>query len=131
MPASVGAATKEYTGTIDGGGTVNFKIKKTKNGSKVKDFQFATFPVDCTGGPNTASGHVTFSPKVKHKKFEIHAVAGNPQNPDARLDITGKLTSGGNAEGTIKVDGSNLEVDTPPDSHDNCTSEKADWTASS
>jgi hypothetical protein len=129
-PATVGAATKEYTGTIAGGGSVGFKIKSGQNGSKVKGFGFATFPVGCTGGPNTASGHVTFAPKVKNRKFEIHAVAGDPNHPDARLDVTGKLKSGGNVEGTIKVEGKNLEVDNPPDSHANCESEKADWTAS-
>ena len=127
-PTTVGAATKSYNGTFEPGGTLSFKVKNTNNGKKVKAFTFLGFPVQCNSGSETTSGNLSFAPKVENKKFEAHAILGNSNNPLAKLTLVGKLKGGGQAEGTMKVSGTNVPID--PSGSGNCSSPKTDWTAS-
>ncbi|MGZ8328784.1 MAG: hypothetical protein ACXWUV_14890, partial [Allosphingosinicella sp.] len=73
-PTTVGAAAKEYNGTFESSGTVDFKLKKSNKGKKkIIDFAFHGFPVHCDGGPNSTSGILKFKVKVEKNKFEADA----------------------------------------------------------
>jgi hypothetical protein len=129
-PATVDAATKNYGGGFDPSGNLEFKLEKTKHSKKVKGFKFFALPVQCDSGPNTVSGKITFAIKVKRKKFEAVATSDNPDS-EAKLSLYGKFTGGGNAKGTLKVKGENVNVDNPVRrGSDTCASPKTNWTAS-
>ncbi len=128
-PAAVGAAKKTYGGAFESSGELQFDLKKANKGKKILDFTFAGFPVQCDSGSQTTSGHLTFAIKVKNNKFEADAISTNPGS-ESKLNLTGKLKNGGQAEGTLKVHGANVLIDNPPNTRDNCTSPKTDWTAS-
>lgn len=127
---TAGAAGKSYDGTFEPGGTLAFKLEKTKTGKKIFNYRFKSFPLQCSGGPNTTSGNLTFAVRVKNNKFSTVAVAGNdPQNPAAKLSLAGTLKPNGNAKGTMKIEGSKVDVDSGRRSA--CSSPRTDWSASS
>ena len=125
-------STKRYKGDIDVGGTVDFKVRKSKRPGhpavrKVISFKFSQLPVECDGGDNTSSGEITFKVRVRNGKFNINGVQGSPQNPTASLRIHGELKGPRNASGTIRVRGSQTPVDVG--GSDNCDSKTQDWSA--
>ena len=128
-PATVGAATKSYNGTFVPGGTLSFDLKKTNKGKKILDYTFFGFPVQCKSGPETTSGHLNFAVKVKHNRFEANAQSNEP-GAESKLTLIGKLKNGGQAEGTLKVQGKDVKIDDPPGARKNCSSPKTAWTAS-
>lgn len=127
--ANAGTRTKDYNGTFEPGGTLSFTVKPTDNGKKVVKFKFFLFPVQCDSGMNTTTGRITFGMKVRNKEFHARAVndAGTSE-----LAVEGRLKGGGEAQGTLKVKGSGVNVDHPPPRRgtDSCSSPKTDWTAS-
>ncbi len=130
MPAAVDAATKNYGGGFDPSGNLEFKLEKTNHGKKIKGFKFFALPIQCDSGPNTVSGKITFDIKVEDNKFEAVAKSDNPDS-EAKLILDGKLKGGGNAKGTLKVKGDNVNVDNPVKrGSDSCASPKTEWTAS-
>jgi hypothetical protein len=128
-PATVGAATKVYEGTVTPGGTVKFKLKTTENGKKVAGFRFSGVPAVCTSGAETVSGRITFADRVENNRFQFRAVAGNPQNPQAAAIVKGEI-SRNSAEGTIRVHGRKVLVDPPANGQrSECETGTLDWTA--
>lgn len=127
-PATVGAATKVYVGQFETSGEVQFKVVKTNNGKKIKDFNWFQFPLNCEGDPNTSTNGLSFAPKVQNSKFEAVAIADD-NGLDAKLKVTGTLKGSGKARGTLEIDGRKVPVDNDP-SPDKCSSPKTSWTAS-
>jgi ABC-type sugar transport system substrate-binding protein len=128
-PATVGAAAKTYVGVFESSGELGFKVKKTEHGKKIKEFDWFQFPLQCQSGPRTTTNGLSFAPKVRDRRFEAVAIVGNQGNPKAELRLTGKLKSGGSAEGTLKIEGRDVPLDPEPTS-DKCSSPKTSWTAS-
>jgi hypothetical protein len=130
-PATVGAATRSYSGTFESSGTVGFDVRKKDGKRKVINFSFSNLPLECDGGPNSTSGSVpNFRIKVsKRGNFDADLVSTDP-DAEAELNIDGKLKSGGNAEGTVRVHGEDVIVNNPQGDRQPCDSGKTDWTAS-
>ena len=121
-PATVGAAAKVYVGEFETSGEVQFKVKKTNDGKKIKEFDWFQFPLDCQGTPNTSTNGLSFAPKVKNNKFEAVGIADS-NGLDAKLKVTGTLKGSGQAKGTLEIDGKKVPVDNEP-SPDKCSSSK-------
>src|SRR5690348_6467715 len=96
-PATVGASTKEYAGSFETSGTIGFKVESKQGKKKVIRLRFASFPLDCDGGPNTATGNVPeFKIKVNDSgKFDADLISEGT-GTKAELNIDGKLMGGGN-----------------------------------
>jgi hypothetical protein len=128
-PIALAGQNKDFEGTIENGGTLSFKLKKTDNGKKVVKFTFIGMPADCKSGLESVSGEITFAIKVKSNKFDAKAVSGNPNNPNATLKVTGKIDKS-NAEGTLRVSGPNVLVDPGQDGvRRECDTGKENWLA--
>jgi hypothetical protein len=79
LPASASAAGKKYTGDVEGGGTVSFKVVKRDNGKKVvKRFRWNNIIVECPDGEHTYDA-VMYPMKVNRGEFGTVAVT-----PDQR-----------------------------------------------
>jgi hypothetical protein len=132
-PATVGAATKSYSGTFEVSGTMGFDVKTKKGKRKVINFSFSSLPLECDGGPNTTSGSVPdFKIKVSDGgSFDADLISKDP-GAEAELNINGKLKSGGKAQGTVRVHGQNVGVnDQSGGARQPCDSGKTKWTAES
>jgi hypothetical protein len=109
-----------YTGTLDDGGTVNFR-SVTKNGKLVgvKDFRWNNVPTQCLQGPYSYSAQLPFSLSVRNRLFAITATeVGMVQA------VTGKFTSNRNrASGTLNVYGALAPR------HTNCSTGLVEWSA--
>ena len=130
-PATVGAATRSYSGAFEVSGTVGFDVKTKRGKKKVINFSFSQLPVECDGGPNTSSGNVPeFKIKVNDSgKFDADLVSTDP-GAEAELNIDGKLKSGGKAEGTVRLHGQDVIVNnTSGGARQPCDSGKTEWTA--
>ncbi len=125
VPATAGTA--KYKGDIDPSGRLAFSVEKAAGKVKVDKLNWSVLPVDCNGTPGTTSGGLSFRVPVKQGSFHAAAVLGDPDNPEAKADIRGKLTAKA-ASGTISVSGTKTPLDTGKDS--NCRSGSLDWTAS-
>lgn len=124
LPATVGAAAKTYSGTVEPGGTIQFKVKKTNNGKKVKPTLFLNVPADCTSGDETVSGNVPVPGKVQGGEFQINAVV---TGFDSKLKITGEI-NGDSADGTIRVHGSEVLANGESE-RQQCDTGTVDWSA--
>ena len=122
LAGPVAAKTKSYAGIVEGGGTVDFKAKKKHGKKSVKDFTFREVPIDCAGGPNTASGHVTFKMKLQQKQFSGSAESDS----GGKLKVEGTVRKS-NSNGTIRVFGSVPLDDETTGSE--CDSGTVAWTA--
>jgi hypothetical protein len=99
-PAS--ANTRSYAGEVNGGGSVEFELKKNKEGKKkVRGFTFRDVPIECAEGSNTASGKLTFRMKVVRKQFSGTAESSS----GGKAEIEGTIRRGG-SNGTLRVSGS-------------------------
>ena len=127
-PAVASAGGRSYDGAFATGGELHFKVVKSQDGKKVINYRFERFVLNCEGGPNTTTGDLSFSVRVRDNKFSTRAVLGNPNSPRATLNLQGKLNPNG-AEGTMKIEGRKVPTDTGPNS-DACSSPKTAWTAS-
>ena len=128
-PTIADASKKEYDGKIDPSGTVSFTLRKQDGKLDVLKFAWDALPVDCNGTPHTTDGKLSYAIPVKDNKFKARAVLGeDPDAPDARAVIKGKLKGKRNAEGTIEVDGRKLP--TEDGKTHNCESGLLDWKAS-
>ena len=127
-PTAVGAGQgkTKYLGQFESSGDLSFVVKKTKNGKKVFNYKWEGFPLDCRGTPETSSSNLTFSVKVKNKKFETQAV-DDQQNPGALLKLKGELNGKTEANGTMSIEGKNVPVDSG--GRKKCDSGKVGWTA--
>ena len=128
VPTVADASKKEYSGKIDPSGTVSFTLRKQDEKRDVLKFAWADLPVDCMGDPDTTDGKLSFAIPVKDKKFKARAVLGDPDAPDARAVVKGKLKGKRRAVGTIEVDGRKLP--TSDGGSRNCESGLLDWKAS-
>jgi hypothetical protein len=106
FPASGSAATfKHYLGTVHGGGTMGFTLKRFHNGHrKVLHFRWADVPVKCQqpDPPGHELSTYTFSHslRIKRGQFRDLDVAG----PGAALHVTGHLSHRSRrAVGTIRI----------------------------
>ena len=124
-PTFAGAAGKKYEGAFETGGTNSFTLKKTNNGKKVMNYDWALFSLDCDGGPKTSTNGLSFGVKVKNDKFE--AVATPSTADKVKLTLKGEFTDGSSAEGTMRIEGSKVPVD--GGGKDSCDSGKVAWTA--
>jgi hypothetical protein len=132
-PATVGAATKAYSGTFESSGTMGFDVKTKKGKRNVINFHFTALPLECDGGPNSSSGNVPeFKIKVSDGgSFDADLISTDP-GAQAELNIDGKLKSGGKAQGTVRVHGQDVVVnDTSGGPRQPCDSGKTKWTAES
>ena len=127
VPTAVSAAAKQYQGPINGGGTVEFAIKRTDNGKKLVKWIWRDMPAACNSGAEEVSGSISFKVRVKNGKFELDAIQGTPQNPTARMTAEGDVGRN-NADGTIRVHGSAVPIDDGGTA--NCDTGKETWTAS-
>jgi hypothetical protein len=127
-PATVGAAAKVYVGEFETSGEVQFKVKKTDHGKKIKEFDWFEFPLNCQGTPKTSTNGLSFAPKVRNNRFEAVATAIG-DGLDAKLKVTGTLKGSGKAKGTLEIDGDKVPVNEAP-SPDKCSSPRTSWTAS-
>lgn len=117
------AKTKSYAGDVNGGGTVEFELKKNKKGKKkVQGFTFREVPIECAEGPNTASGKLTFRMKVVQKQFEGTAESSS----GGQAQVEGTIFSGG-SNGTLRVSGS-VPLDDDTIGTD-CDTRTQDWSA--
>jgi hypothetical protein len=125
-PSAVGAAgKKKYEGVFEAGGTNSFTLKKTNNGKKVMNYEWASFPLACDGGPQTSTNGLNFGVKVKKGEFE--AVATPSTAEKVKLTLKGEFTGPTSAEGTMRIAGSRVPVD--GGGKDSCDSSKIRWTA--
>jgi hypothetical protein len=101
LPAEAVAA-RSYSGDFDGSGALSFKLAKRKGKTKVKEFEFEQVPVVCDSGPETTSGHLNFSPRVRRKEFR----ARGHNDAGGRVRVKGKLKNKRKrAEGTFRIFG--------------------------
>ena len=133
--ASSASTTKKYSGDIEKGGTVDFTVKTTKRPgkprrSKVVKFVFEGLVVQCQAPPSTdsTSGNITFSVPVRNRKFQINAVVGDPNDPNASLKVKGEQTGPRKFKGTIRVHGTDVALDSSADTG-NCESTTQSWDA--
>jgi hypothetical protein len=138
LAASFAFASKTgFSGTIDPGGTLTFKLVKKNGKEKILDLNFLGLPVQCqTDGPQTTSGNVpppsqdgVAIPVKADGSFTTTLIAGNTSNPDAYLKFAGQLKHHDKkAVGTINVHGTQV-TESGPTSPDNCTSGTQNWSA--
>lgn len=122
VPASASAAT--YSGNYETTGTLQFTVSN----NKVKDFQFAGFPLNCKGNAETTTDGLNFDVKVKKGHFEASAFKGNdPRKPRAKLKLVGDI-DGALASGTMNIKGKKVPID--GGGQRKCRSGNVDWTAS-
>lgn len=112
------AGTTKYSGTVDQGGTVKFKIVKHNGNTIARGFHWKNVPVTCqTGTGTTTTGNFTFSTPVNNGHFEFHG-----SNSSSAATAKGDLRKHGKAAGTINVHG-NLAAGS------NCHTGKDKWHA--
>jgi hypothetical protein len=128
VPGSAGAGQgkSKYTGGFVPTGDLSFVVKKAKNGKKVFNFKWAEFPLDCQGTPETSSNKLSFSVRVKDKKFSAQAV-DNQDNPGALLKLKGQFTGKTLADGTMSIEGKKVPVDSG--GRKKCDSGQVSWSA--
>ena len=128
VPTVADASKRDYAGKIDPSGTVSFTLRKKDGQRDVLRFAWDQLPVQCNSKPYSTDGKLSFAIEVKDRKFKARAVLGDPDKPDARAVIKGKLKGKRRAVGTIEVDGSKLP--TNDGETRNCESGLLDWKAS-
>ena len=130
-PGSAGAGQDrtKYVGAFEPTGSVSFVVKKTNNGKKVFNFEWAGFPLDCRGTPETSSDGLTFAVPVKQGEFKTSAAdTDNRGNVDALLKLGGEFASRTSASGTMRIEGKEVRID--GGGRKNCDSGRVDWVAS-
>lgn len=129
LPSAALAKKKDYLGAVQPSGEIAMTLKKSKSGKKsILNLDWDQVPVTCKGGTQkTSSGAFTFKVPVKQNEFTGRGVLGNPNNPDARAVIKGKIKTAKKIKGNIRLDGKKLPVD--QGGTDNCDSERLRWKA--
>ena len=107
IPSQAAAGTRGYTGAVETGGTLSFKLKSRKGKKKIlrRTFTFGAIPIQCAAGPSTAGAQLTFTMKVNEKgKFGARAI--DQEGGGSSLRVKGKLKrKGRRAGGTIRIFG--------------------------
>lgn len=126
-PTAVGAGrTSKYTGDFAVTGTMSFQLKKSRDGKFVFKYSWDDFPLLCESGLQTSSSFIENRQNVKDRRFKATAV-DNQSNPGARLSLRGKLVGPRRAEGTLRIRGDRVPIDSG--GKDQCESGRVEWTA--
>ncbi len=119
------AASTDYSGTVDGGGKVQLRIKSSNGHKRVNKFDFQHVSLKCGRKHERATGNLSFTRPVRHGEFKIRG--RNSQGGTIR--INGELRKAGRrAKGTIRLDGA-IHVDGRPGFTHGCHSGVEDWSA--
>lgn len=124
LAATALAATKNYSGTVDGGGNLQLRIKTHRGHTKLTRFDFQHVTLRCAGKSKKATGNLSFTRPVNDREFTIRGV----NSEGGVIRVNGKLRKHGRAKGTIRLDGA-IHVDGTPGFAHNCHSGVEDWTA--
>ena len=126
VPSTASAATRQFSGTVEGGGTITFKTK-FKNGKTKKvllPLVISGVPISCDQGSTMLNYEIAASVPaigVKGNAFSF-TTAPNEQPPVA--ETTGVFNKKGKkASGTFRDHG---DFNT---THTNCDTGTVDWTA--
>ncbi len=125
--ASADAGTSKFRGEIDPSGRLSFMLEKKAGKRRVVKLKWTNLPVTCKGKRRKTTGGLTFKVRVKGGSFATSAVSGDPDDPDASAEISGKVGRR-RASGKIKVSGGKLALTNDKDG--NCRSGKLGWSAS-
>ncbi len=120
---SVAAGAQAYRGPIvgDGEGKVFFQVDRRPNGGKqVIDFDFTGLPVSCDNGTESVAGSILPEPMKVNQRNEFEG----DQRGDVTVFVTGKLSAGGKANGTVRL------TLTEPEGDVRCKSGLREWRAS-
>lgn len=127
-PHALGAAKRSYAGAFATSGTLKFAVEKNRNGKKVVNFRFEDFPLSCESGPETVAGGLTYAVRVRRGKFDTVAIDQTREGEvRAKLRLEGRLLGKANAEGSLKIAGRKVLVESRR--REDCTSPNTPWTA--
>jgi hypothetical protein len=123
-PSTASAAIRDFSGTVEGGGTITFgtKVKKGKTKKVLLPLQVLDVPISCDQGPATVDYQLNGDPlKVKNKAFSFTTP---PSQQPPTTEIAGKFKrKGKKATGTFRDHG---DFDA---NHTNCDTGEVDWSA--
>jgi hypothetical protein len=118
------AATRHFSGTVDGGGTVSFatKFKDGKTKTVIPPVKFTAVPISCDQGDTVLTYILKGDPiRVTNRKFTFLGASGRP----SQAKITGTFTNHGrNATGTFRDHGNFASGAVT-----GCDTGTVDWTA--